>query len=384
MTRWTPATTLSAASPAFGTGAVAADVMHVACGPPQSPSTVSQAKEQTVGTARPAMKRSFTTAEARAVATELGIDFAALGFDPRVPHGLGVELGTARTRNRRRRNDPIVTGRSRSPTYRVPDYPTGPLEREATDHQRSAVAPGHPTERLGRGRGFGSLRAHGEDDRHDRRHPGSTGRRAREVRVSNPDCVVPRSTTVGAPWGRSSGQRRRMAIDQDDQTVTRESTVTPGQPTVPAAAVIETVQTDSRHVTRSGPGGSEMTRRVVMLLFGLIQIVIVLRIVLLLLDARTGNALVSGILDISKIFVAPFEGILNANALSSGGSTLDVAAVVALVGWTILRDHAWAGASSGASRLTPGAGCGLRRGRTPRRGPGGRPAPGLRFWLPCR
>ena len=80
-----------------------------------------------------------------------------------------------------------------------------------------------------------------------------------------------------------------------------------------------------------------MLRRIIVLLFGLIQIVIGLRIVLLLLDARTGNALVSGILDISKIFVAPFDGILNTNALSSGGSTLDVAAVVAFVGWSVLE-----------------------------------------------
>ena len=80
-----------------------------------------------------------------------------------------------------------------------------------------------------------------------------------------------------------------------------------------------------------------MARRIIVLVFGLVQIVIGLRIVLLLLDARTGNALVSGILDISKIFVAPFDGILNSNALTAGGSTLDVAAVVAFVGWTILE-----------------------------------------------
>jgi hypothetical protein len=145
-----------------------------------------------------------------------------------------------------------------------------------------------------------------------------------------------------------------MTIDQVDQTVvTREPTVTAADATGAAAApatvtaapgaaapvreTVQTVQTDSRHITRTGPGGSEMTRRVIVLLFGLIQIVIGLRIVLLLLDARTGNALVSGILDVSKIFVAPFEGILNTNALSSGGSTLDVAAVVAFVGWTVLE-----------------------------------------------
>jgi hypothetical protein len=139
--------------------------------------------------------------------------------------------------------------------------------------------------------------------------------------------------------GDSSGEEGDvMAIDKVDQTVvTSEPTVTAGQETAPTATSQETVQTDTRHITRTGPGGSEMTRRIIALLFGLIQIVIGLRIVLLLLDARTGNALVSGVLDVSKIFVAPFEGILNTNALTSGGSTLDVAAVVAFVGWTILE-----------------------------------------------
>jgi len=128
-----------------------------------------------------------------------------------------------------------------------------------------------------------------------------------------------------------------MAIDQVDRTVvTQEGPPAAGQAVAPPVTQ-ETVRTDSREITRSGPGGSEMARRIIALVFGLIQIVIGLRIVLLLLDARTGNALVSGILDISKIFVAPFEGILNSNALTAGGSTLDVAAVVAFVGWTILE-----------------------------------------------
>jgi hypothetical protein len=127
-----------------------------------------------------------------------------------------------------------------------------------------------------------------------------------------------------------------MTTDQVDRTVVTEGSapVTTDTTTPPLST---TVRTDSRHITRSGPGGSEMTRRIIVLVFGLIQIVIGLRIVLLLLDARTGNALVSGILDVSKVFVAPFEGILNTNALTSGGSVLDVAAVVALVGWTILE-----------------------------------------------
>ena len=80
-----------------------------------------------------------------------------------------------------------------------------------------------------------------------------------------------------------------------------------------------------------------MARRVVVLVFGLIQIVIGARIVLLLLDAREANGLVSAVLNISQVFVAPFDGMLRTDALHSAGSTLDVTAVVALVGWTILE-----------------------------------------------
>ena len=35
--------------------------------------------------------------------------------------------------------------------------------------------------------------------------------------------------------------------------------------------------------------------------------------------------------------MAPFEGILRSDALASGGSVLDVAAVLALIGWTLLE-----------------------------------------------
>jgi hypothetical protein len=58
---------------------------------------------------------------------------------------------------------------------------------------------------------------------------------------------------------------------------------------------------------------------------------------LLLLDAREANGLVSGILNISQLFVAPFEGILRTNALHAAGSIFDIAAIVAFVGWTVLE-----------------------------------------------
>jgi hypothetical protein len=91
-----------------------------------------------------------------------------------------------------------------------------------------------------------------------------------------------------------------------------------------------------RRVTRT-PSGGEMAGRIVVLLFGIVQVFIILRIVLLLLDAREGNDLVAFILNTSQIFVGPFEGILRTNALTSGGSIFDIAAVLALVGWTVLE-----------------------------------------------
>jgi len=89
--------------------------------------------------------------------------------------------------------------------------------------------------------------------------------------------------------------------------------------------------------TTMSPSGGELARRVLALIFGIIQALIGLRIVLLLLDAREANALVAFILDMSQLFVAPFEGIFRTNALTSGGSILDIAAIAALVGWTVLE-----------------------------------------------
>ena len=91
-----------------------------------------------------------------------------------------------------------------------------------------------------------------------------------------------------------------------------------------------------RRVTRT-PSGGELASRVIVLLFGIVQVFIILRMVLLLLDAREGNDLVAFILNTSQIFVAPFNGMLNVDNLRSGGSVFDVAALLALIGWTVLE-----------------------------------------------
>jgi len=103
------------------------------------------------------------------------------------------------------------------------------------------------------------------------------------------------------------------------------------------AAVPGTATNQVVERTDVSPSGGEMLRRVVTLIFGIIQTFIVLRIVLLLLNAREGNEIVAFILNVSQVFVAPFIGIFNNDALASGGSVLDIAAIVALVGWTVLE-----------------------------------------------
>jgi hypothetical protein len=97
------------------------------------------------------------------------------------------------------------------------------------------------------------------------------------------------------------------------------------------------IQEEHVRVETTGPSGGEMARRIAVFAFGLVQGVIVLRIVLLLMNARETNGLVSGILNLSQVFVAPFDGILHTNALTAGGSILDMAAIVALIGWTIVE-----------------------------------------------
>jgi hypothetical protein len=128
-----------------------------------------------------------------------------------------------------------------------------------------------------------------------------------------------------------------MTVENTQRTVTTAGP-TPGAVagTVPVTSAQETVRTDSR-TTSTGPAGPELGRRIVVLVFGLIQLVIGLRVVLLLLDAREANGLVSGILNLSQLFVAPFDGILRTDALHAAGSTFDMTAIVALVGWTILE-----------------------------------------------
>ena len=85
------------------------------------------------------------------------------------------------------------------------------------------------------------------------------------------------------------------------------------------------------------PSGAGMIERLIIWIFGIVQLLIILRIVLLLFAARDGNPIVNFVYSVTDLLVAPFRGIFGINEIAAGATALDIAAIVALVGWTILE-----------------------------------------------
>jgi hypothetical protein len=128
----------------------------------------------------------------------------------------------------------------------------------------------------------------------------------------------------------------------EERVVEQQSVTTPPADTPAYTEPVRPPETVSHssvvsETVRRTPSGAETARRVVVFVFGIIQALIAIRIVLLLIDANQANGLVSFIYNLSSFFVGPFEGVLNTNAVAAGASVFDIAALVALVGWTILE-----------------------------------------------
>ena len=124
-----------------------------------------------------------------------------------------------------------------------------------------------------------------------------------------------------------------------ERTTTRETTtVDPAAPgyTEPAGQAAS-VRTTERAYVAPGPSGVTTAARVVTFLFGILQAALILRIILLLLVANTGNDVVSLILSITDPFVEPFRGMFSIDRVTAGESKFDVAALVALIGWTLVE-----------------------------------------------
>lgn len=125
-------------------------------------------------------------------------------------------------------------------------------------------------------------------------------------------------------------------MTQYERATVRETRVTDRPYVAPATS--STVRTTDAAVVESGPGPAVVAGRVIGFFFGVLQALLILRIVLLLLVANPGNDVVALILTLSDPFVEPFRGMFALDRVTADmGSVFDVAALVALIGWTLVE-----------------------------------------------
>lgn len=116
----------------------------------------------------------------------------------------------------------------------------------------------------------------------------------------------------------------------------RQTTTT--DPADPAYVTRGGSVTTEREVVGPTATPGDVVRRVVAIVFGILQALLILRIVLLLLVANRDNSIVQLVLSATDPFVEPFRGMFQLDRVSAqNGSVLDVAAVVALIGWTLIE-----------------------------------------------
>jgi uncharacterized protein YggT (Ycf19 family) len=145
-----------------------------------------------------------------------------------------------------------------------------------------------------------------------------------------------------------------MTMTDYQRTTTRETTTSdPGVADPYAAPASSSVRTTDTAYTAPAPGGATMASRIVTFLFGILQALLILRIILLLLVANQGNDIVQFVMNITQPFVDPFIGMFSLNRVTADqGSVLDVAAIVALIGWTLIEALILAGIRIFSRRTT--------------------------------
>ena len=112
-------------------------------------------------------------------------------------------------------------------------------------------------------------------------------------------------------------------------------TTTPPAPVVAAPVAAVPVAVAAPPKKRSA---TSTISKIVAFLFGILQALLVLRIVLLLLVANQDNAIVSWVLSVTDPFVEPFRGVFNLDEIEGQrGAVLDVAAVVAIIAWSLIE-----------------------------------------------
>ena len=125
-----------------------------------------------------------------------------------------------------------------------------------------------------------------------------------------------------------------------ERATTRETRVAEPGRTVTSTTddPMTTVRTTERAYTPAGPEGLSVVGRIVAFVFGVLQALIILRLILLVLVANPGNDVVAFILGVTDPFVEPFRGMFALDRVRADqGSVFDVAALVALIGWSLIE-----------------------------------------------
>ena len=135
-------------------------------------------------------------------------------------------------------------------------------------------------------------------------------------------------------------------VDNETRVVERETYVERERPVAepyvaqpaPGPGPVNVNAASSRgYAEPAGPGPLAYVSRILSLLFGILAVLLGLRILLLLLVANETNTIVDFVYNVTEPFVAPFRGIFAIDQVTpGGGSVFDVAAVVALVGWLLI------------------------------------------------
>jgi len=111
----------------------------------------------------------------------------------------------------------------------------------------------------------------------------------------------------------------------------------PAMPQAPPA--VQNIQTE----THSAQAESHPARRIVSVLFGAVEIILAVRLILKLLGANAGNSIIKVLYGTTGFFVKLFEGIFSRVTINEGSgavfepATLIAMVVIALIAWGVLK-----------------------------------------------